>query len=224
MKTRLLTIICFTIVACGSPKPKAAVSVAVEQTQTEKLLKSVAPGFKEKFKLGDNVKISYIATSAIDSVQILVDNKPIASQEFVPTKVGRVNYRVVAYKNGNQESLGGQFEVFARTKPEVQKVSIIRSHKHDPKAYTQGLLYHNGRFIESTGERGRSSIREVEIATGKVLRKRDLDKKYFGEGVALLSGKLYQLTWEEGVMFIYDLNDFDKRSELPLVGEGWGVT
>jgi glutaminyl-peptide cyclotransferase len=106
---------------------------------------------------------------------------------------------------------------------------IVRTLLHDPNAFTQGWVVHNGFFYEGTGGyRGRddfsSSLRKVEIETGKVLRKFDLAAAYFGEGITIFNGKIYQLTWQEYTAFVYDLNDFKLLKELKYSNEGWGLT
>ncbi len=108
-------------------------------------------------------------------------------------------------------------------------VEIVKTFPHDANAFTQGLVVHNGFFYEGTGGyRGSdtftSSLRKVEIETGKVLQKYDLAAQYFGEGITIFNGKIYQITWNEGAAFVYDLNDFKLLKELKYQGEGWGLT
>lgn len=100
---------------------------------------------------------------------------------------------------------------------------ILRTLPHDPAAFTQGLLFHNGILLESTGLYGKSSLREVEVDTGAVLRKRALPHDLFGEGLALYSNRLYQLTWRENVVLLYDADTLETLGSFPLTGEGWGL-
>ena len=112
----------------------------------------------------------------------------------------------------------------------VYTYEIVKTYPHDPKAFTQGLVYHNGFLYEGTGgSRARgdnffSSLRKVELETGKVLQKSDLATEYFGEGIAILDNKIYQLTWREKTAFVYDLNDFKLLKQFTYAGEGWGLT
>ena len=105
---------------------------------------------------------------------------------------------------------------------------IVKTYPHDPKAFTQGLIFHNGFLYEGTGGKNGdpfySSVRKVDIETGKVLQKFDLSRDFFGEGITILNGKIYQLTWREGMGFVYDLNDFKLLKEFRYSGEGWGLT
>lgn len=106
----------------------------------------------------------------------------------------------------------------------VAGFEIVQRWPHDPEAFTEGLLYRDGRMYESTGLNGSSDFREVDLETGQVLRSRDLDQKYFGEGLALFGGKLYQLTWRTQVGFIYDAATFQPTGQFNYTGEGWGMT
>jgi glutamine cyclotransferase len=101
---------------------------------------------------------------------------------------------------------------------------IVARYPHDPTAYTQGLLMHNGLFYESTGLYGNSSLRVVEPETGKVLQNMPLEERYFGEGLALLDDKLYQLTWRENTGFVYDLATLEQINTWQYDTEGWGLT
>jgi glutamine cyclotransferase len=101
---------------------------------------------------------------------------------------------------------------------------IVHTWPHDPNAFTQGLVFQDGKLLESTGEVGRSSLRRVEIETGKVLQKVDVPPPYFAEGIALLKGKVYQLTWQHQEGFIYDAWTFERIGKFNYQGEGWGLT
>jgi glutamine cyclotransferase len=101
---------------------------------------------------------------------------------------------------------------------------IVNSYPHDSAAWTQGLLYHDGYLYEGTGLYGRSSIRRVELETGRVLHRRDLSDAYFGEGIALYEGRLVQITWLERVGFVYDRETFEPMDEFNYASQGWGLT
>jgi glutamine cyclotransferase len=101
---------------------------------------------------------------------------------------------------------------------------VIRALPHDRAAFTQGLQVWHGGFIESTGLNGRSSLREVEIATGRILKQVPLAHVYFGEGATVLDDKIYQLTWQNHKGFIYDADTFAQVGEFAYEGEGWGLT
>jgi glutamine cyclotransferase len=106
----------------------------------------------------------------------------------------------------------------------VYTYEIVNQFKHDSKAFTQGLVFQNGFLYESTGQRGDSSVRKVELTSGKILQKHNLDDDVFAEGMTILNNKIYQITWQEGVCYVYDLNDFKPLQEFKYEGEGWGLT
>jgi glutamine cyclotransferase len=101
---------------------------------------------------------------------------------------------------------------------------IVRTLPHDTNAFTQGLVVHNGFFVESTGQYGQSSIRRVAIESGTLQRKTALDDRYFGEGMTILGDKAFMLTWLTQVGFVYDVNTLQQRSTFTYQGEGWGLT
>jgi glutaminyl-peptide cyclotransferase len=101
---------------------------------------------------------------------------------------------------------------------------VVRSFPHDPTAFTEGLFYLNGYLYESTGLDGHSQIRKVELATGRVLRSRDLNPQYFGEGIVAWKDRLIQLTWTNEVGFVYDLASFRLKRRFAYPGQGWALT
>jgi len=112
----------------------------------------------------------------------------------------------------------------AGSNPPVYSYEVAHTYPHDPAAYTQGLIFANGFFYESTGLNGASSLRKVDVATGRVLQKVDVSPQYFAEGLTLFQGKLYQLTWQAKKGFVYDPTTFAMEKEFPYQGEGWGLT
>ena len=99
---------------------------------------------------------------------------------------------------------------------------VVRAYPHDPAAFTQGLVYADGFLYEGTGLEGRSSLRKVDLKTGKVLKISRLEDGYFGEGIALCRGRFVQLTWRSGVGFVYD-RDLRPAGRFAYAGEGWGI-
>src|SRR5258705_13724624 len=101
---------------------------------------------------------------------------------------------------------------------------VTKTLPHDTSAYTQGLLYHDGVFFESTGEFGHSTVRRVDVATGSVLASFALTPSRFGEGLALFGNRLYQLTWQSHIGYVYDVSNLALVDSFPYEGEGWGLT
>lgn len=106
----------------------------------------------------------------------------------------------------------------------VESYTVVRSLPHDPRAFTQGLVFEDGFFYEGTGLYGASTLRRVDPETGEVLQTHSLDRRYFGEGVAVRDGRIYQLTWKSNVGFIYDRESFDRIGTFSFPSaEGWGL-
>jgi glutamine cyclotransferase len=101
---------------------------------------------------------------------------------------------------------------------------IIHTYPHDSHAFTQGLVFADGSLYESTGLNGQSSLRMVDLETGRVLQSQPVDSKYFAEGLTAWGGTLVQLTWESHVAFVYDRFSFRVMRTFSFSGEGWGLT
>lgn len=106
----------------------------------------------------------------------------------------------------------------------VYGYQIVHVYPHDAKAFTQGLQYLDGVFYEGTGQVGQSSIRKVEVETGKVLQQRDVPPPHFGEGITVWKNDLLELTWQTHVAFVYDRTTFEPKKKFSYPGEGWGLT
>jgi glutaminyl-peptide cyclotransferase len=118
----------------------------------------------------------------------------------------------------------GAMLVLARTSiAQPLQPRVVQSYPHDREAFTQGLVLGPGVFYESTGLRGRSSLRRVNIATGVVEQQVDLPDTEFGEGLALVGQRLIQLTWREHIARVYDVSDFSELPSFHYEGEGWGL-
>jgi glutamine cyclotransferase len=108
--------------------------------------------------------------------------------------------------------------------PDTLSYQIVSVREHDSGAYTQGLQLANGRLFESTGQYGESTVRELEPATGKVLRKRPLAKTVFGEGLTVLGKEMWVLTWKENTVYVLEPDTFKPIRTHTYQGEGWGLT
>ncbi len=106
----------------------------------------------------------------------------------------------------------------------VWKAKIVATYPHDPEAYTQGLVIEKGRMFEGTGRYGASTLREVDYKTGAVLKSLSLDKQYFGEGITILDGTIFQLTWKNNYCFTYDFKTLLYKEFFQYPFEGWGLT
>jgi len=106
----------------------------------------------------------------------------------------------------------------------VYGYEIVNTYPHDSRAFTQGLIFHDGWLYESTGEYGDSTLRRVNLKTGKVEQEFELSRDYFAEGLTIFNEKLYQITWKEKAAFVYDLKTFKMLQEFDYPGDGWGLT
>lgn len=165
----------------------------------------------------------------IDSVQYFINGQPVSSNGELNIRDYRLGKQAVSatiYFDGDKKELNNTVYFLAAEAPKVYSYEVVNTFPHDDKAFTQGFVFHDGYFYESTGQFGKSTLRKTEIETGKVLRKVDLDKKYFGEGMTIFNGKIYQLTWRKKVGFIYDLDTFEleRTFDYGKSKEGWGLT
>jgi len=126
------------------------------------------------------------------------------------------NKNAVVTSNGNAKPKPGPAPVYT--------YEIVKSYPHDPNAFTEGLYFKDGFLYESTGEEKKSSLRKIELETGKVVQKWDLPPEDFGEGISDLNGKIYQLTWQQEKGRVFDDTDFKLLQEFTYQGEGWGMT
>ena len=104
------------------------------------------------------------------------------------------------------------------------KLKVVAVYPHDTESYTQGLFFHDGNMYESTGLRGKSTFRKIDVTTGESEKRLNFDKKYFIEGSVVLKDKLYILTWDSKVAFIYGADSLDYRETWSYPREGWGLT
>ena len=190
------------------------------------------------FKCGETIPINFIIknnTVSIDSIVIssgsylLKTYKTDFNKIAWPTINAPVGQNILkittCYNDSLKDNKSVVVTLLSNIIPKLYKFHLIHTYHHDPEAFTQGLIYDNGTLLESTGQNGHSSLRRVEITTGKVLDIVNLDAKYFGEGIALIQNKIYQITWKAQTGFIYDKKTFDvlRTFDFPYY-EGWGLT
>lgn len=108
--------------------------------------------------------------------------------------------------------------------PTQYTYKIVRVFPHNPTSYTQGLYFDDGYLMEGTGQWGESALKRVDLSSGKVLENKTLAKEYFGEGIARVGEKIYQLTWTTQKAFVYDVKTLVRVGEFNYQGEGWGLT
>lgn len=224
------------IIISGTSCNTASRRAPVSESPVSKKLPTTSVSYQPKAGLTPASSISIQAVAGadsitIDSVVVFAGEKKLTSAE--PTgfelsldglSMGSQSLAVRVYRgDGQTDPHAIQLTVYASEAPTQYAFRKVETFTHDPDAYTQGLVYHNGTLYESTGTRGESSLREVELATGKVLRQINLDDKYFGEGLAVLDGHLIQLTWTSHTGFVYDIETFEQLKTFNYPTEGWGL-
>lgn len=211
-----------SIAACTSQKVARTISFAVPEAGTI-------------INAGDSVELRLHIPegNTVDSIIYLLGEQVIGksndnSAVYFDTNGQRLGSKLImarAYQSGEETESTTNIVVVASSAPEAYGFSVINSFPHDPKAYTQGLEYQDGFLYESTGEYGQSSLRKVDLESGKVIQKIDLPAKQFGEGLTIVGDKLIQLTWQENIGIVYNKSTFEKIKEFPYQDskEGWGL-
>jgi glutamine cyclotransferase len=236
----LLLSVCF--VSCISCRSKTETRPKKEKTEKKALFVLTSP------KNGATLKSDKSGTAAgdvmlldiknltdsvkMDSCTFLVDGKQFARYHSLPQEVSLASLKMgvrrmslLVYSGDNVvETILFNLKIIPASAPVLYTYKVVKEYPHDENAYTQGLFYSEGFLYEGTGQKGFSTLRKVEPETGKVLQKHSLDSKYFGEGICLHDGKIYQLTWENREGFIYSYPDFVQTGKFTYNSEGWGIT
>ena len=176
-----------------------------------------------------NVGVTEKNNNPIDSVRYYLDGKRLPSDtniDISKNKLGKHALSATIFYGDQQKKLTNTLYIFAAKTPEIYTYEVINEYPHDKNAFTQGFEYYNGFLYESTGQIGESSLRKVEISTGKVVQKIDLDKQIFGEGMTIFNDKIFLLTWQNKKGLVFDLETFEKEKEFNYnqSKEGWGLT
>lgn len=130
---------------------------------------------------------------------------------------------VSTLKDGSSFVDNRMCRVLSDVVPQLWIAKATMAFPHDPTSFTQGLEFDNGILYEGTGQKGRSLVAQVDLNSGSHIKKMGLDGNYFGEGITILGDKLYQLTWQEQKCFVYNKHTLQIETDLPYVGEGWGL-
>ena len=175
-----------------------------------------------------SVSVSEKDNKPIDSIRYYLDgvrmpgNSDINIDDY---RLGKHAVSATVFYGDQQKQLTNTITFLAADQPDIYTYEIINEYPHDEKAFTQGLEFYDGFLYESTGQYGESSLRKVQLETGGILLKKDLEAKYFGEGVTIVGDKIFQLTWQARKGFVYNINDFTLEKEFfyGASKEGWGL-
>lgn len=135
-----------------------------------------------------------------------------------------VSFAITACNNSNAVEIAdanNPTNVVVEAKPQFQ---VVAQYPHNNTSFTEGLEYNDGTMYESTGLNGQSKLAKVHLKTGKDFQKIDIDKQYFGEGITVVNGKLFMVTYQTEKGFVFDAKTLKKLSEFGYKGEGWGMT
>jgi glutamine cyclotransferase len=201
------------------------------------LMKMISPAEDAEYKLKDQIRVSVIPfddKKLFDSVKVFFDGKTVALLTSAPWEcsvgpsftdlTGRKSVKAVAYTREKSQAVTRFVIVYSDIVPKRYSYKVINTYPHDTEAFTQGLFYDNGILYEGTGQETGSSLREVELETGRILRQHNLDPSLFGEGITLYKDRIYQVTWRNKVGFIYNKSDFRLINKIFIQTEGWGLT
>lgn len=223
-----LTVSCSNVQKNGQPE-----STNMPTESPLHLIRFDKPTSGELFTAGESIDISLKLTDTIqpDSIVLYRNNErlmQLSSNNFklntLAEKPGTIQLNATAWKNGRRQTASITVRLKSIKKPTDYTYRVLKTYAHDPEAYTQGLFYYQGYLYESTGQQGASSLRKVELETGKVIQSVNLSREYFGEGIALLNEKIYQLTWTSGVGFVYEKTTFKTLNTFSYTTQGWGLT
>lgn len=235
LKTGFAAVLTITLLSNSCSNNEKKVSTDEQSTpKTIYLVKVSEPSNGTIYALGDNVNLRLKLQDdkvTPDSIIVFANDQTIGkvvglnqSIKTANLKLGTLVIRATAYKDGLHQTASVSVKLKSNIAPKRYSYRVIKSYPHDPDAYTQGLFYKDGFLYEGTGQNGSSSVRKVELETGKVLQSINLDRKHFGEGITLFNDKIYQLTWTSEVGFVYDFTTFKQIRSFGYNTQGWGLT
>ncbi|MCE2711104.1 MAG: glutaminyl-peptide cyclotransferase [Cryomorphaceae bacterium] len=194
--------------------------------------------FKENLatKWGDQVELSIlIQKSGIEKLELIYNdsvfktwNNPSGTLTYLFNAayygLGARNVRLLStMKNGDTYVDERIVRVVSDVVPEVLNAQIVESYPHNATSFTQGLEFDGEQLYEGTGQRGQSMVAQVDLKSGRILKKMGLDATCFGEGITVLGDEVFQLTWQEQRCFVYDKKTLQLKREMSYIGEGWGL-
>lgn len=201
------------------------------------LITMTSPAENAEYKLKEQVKVTITPTNTaktFDSVKVYFDGNIVAVLTTAPWEcivsssftgmTGRKSVKAVAYSKEKNQAVTRFVIIYSNAAPRRYSYKVVHTYPHDPEAFTQGLFYHNGLLYEGTGQETGSSLREVELETGRVLRQHNLEPSLFGEGITLYNDRIYQVTWTNKVGFVYNRSDFRLINKIYYQTQGWGLT
>lgn len=239
--TSLVLLFIWTISCSGRPGESSESAEKKEGSnsvvKTAEIMKMISPGENAEYKLNEQIRVSVAPDRnevSFDSLKVYFDGnlagviKKVPWEFSIPASMtgftGRKSVKAVAYIKDIIQTLTRFVIIYSDIKPKTLNYKLIHTFPHDDQAFTQGLLYDNGVLYEGTGQEAGSSLRQVELETGKVIRQHNLEPSLFGEGITLYKDRIYQVTWTNKVGFIYNKSDFSVINKIYYPSQGWGLT
>jgi glutaminyl-peptide cyclotransferase len=198
----------------------------------------VSPQKYAQFKIGEqmNVQLQVIdSLKKIDSVRVYLGNTLYKTQPGVLSfpvtigneSLGKQNFSVTAFfSNKTQQTENLEVMVLSDIVPISIPFKVLNVYPHSSDNYTEGLLFDGNILYEGTGEEGKSKVLKTELKTGKVLQDLSIDPAVFGEGIAVINDKLYELTYRSKIGYVYDKKTLRliRKFKYTFDTEGWGMT
>lgn len=183
------------------------------------------------FRLGQRTGVTVESKQGLvpDSVRYTLNGREVSVKEgqigLEASRPGTHSLKAVVYHDGEAFAVEKEILLLAQEAPQLYTYEIINTFPHDIEAFTQGLEFRGDTLYESTGQKGGSSLRKVDFTTGEILKRTDLERQYFGEGITIMGDSLYMLTWQSNTGFIYDANSLERLGSFNYGDsrEGWGL-
>ena len=221
----LVILLALIVASCGGSKK-----------DNENLFRFDTAAFKEVYQPNEMAILSVLnpQNKKIDSIIYYANDLKIGSKKdnekislsLSDKKLGYQNIKALVYFEGENIETTARIEVVSSIEPKLLNYTIVNTFPHDTLAFTEGFEFYRDTLIESTGQKGASHFRKYDYKTGKVHKQVNMDSQYFGEGITVINNKIYQLTWQSNVGFIYDANTLKQIKTFPYDKpiEGWGMT
>ena len=228
-KKTLSAFICSLILLIG-------ICLSCNDTADIKSISFAFPSQGDNFNIGENIKVKLNIPEGenIEFVNYLIDGKLVTVKKnpdsiLLPTNNLPLGYRMISAvikRNHRLDTITTNIVLKTNQAPIQLKYKVVNTFPHNTNAYTEGLSFVDGKLLESTGEKGASELKYVDLKSGKDLQKIQLPSQYFGEGSLKLGDKIIMLTWHENLGFIFDAATFKQLGTFPYQTsrEGWGLT